>query len=193
MKKIKIVMFAILALFIIVLMGCTQNTQQTGSDDVTVPSVSSEPTPTIETTQIPSRVPVQTPGVAGKIEFKDSKQITVKYSDLNTQEEKEQIYEMPEGSAENAGIEAVNQILFGETRVMVNSITLTDGNLFIDFDQSIYETGLGSSGEETLLTTIADTYLNNVEDVNAVYYSVDGENYSGGHIVQDKDQPFKTR
>ena len=44
-----------------------------------------------------------------------------------------------------------------------------------------------------MLEAIADAYLNNVEEVNAIYYSVNGEDYSSGHIIQGKDQPFKLR
>ena len=44
-----------------------------------------------------------------------------------------------------------------------------------------------------VLAAKQQTVEENVQEINAVYYSVNGEDYSSGHIIQGKDQPFMTK
>ncbi|WP_066689359.1 GerMN domain-containing protein [Christensenella intestinihominis] len=189
MKK-KTIITVIIVIAILLFTACTAEPDQQESAAVTT---APDPEPTIETTQIPSPVPVQTPGPSQEFAYDDSSKIMFKYWDEGTQEEKESTYEIDADAGNAAALEAVNQAFFGTDEIKANSITFSDGNLFIDFDDSIYNMNLGSSGEGAVLEAIANAYLENVQEINAVYYSVNGEDYSSGHIIQGKDQPFMTK
>ena len=183
--------FAVAIIFgMFMFIGCAIDGEKEGTVQSTV---TSEPTLMVETTQIPSPMPVQTPGAPQEFTYDDPAQIIVRYHNEETQQEEESTYEIGEDAGNFSALDAVNAVIFGEDKVKANSIVLSEGNLFIDFDNSIYDIYMESSGEGNVLEAIADAYLNNVEEVNAIYYSVNGEDYSSGHIIQGKDQPFKLR
>ena len=52
---------------------------------------------------------------------------------------------------------------------------------------------MGSTGENSLLEGVANVYLDNMKEVKAVFFSVDGNDYSSGHIEIDKNEPFKSK
>lgn len=192
MKK-RNLLIVFLLINILLFTGCSAATLQSEIEAAQATQTPAESTLTIETTQLPSPVPVQTPGVPQDFSYDDSEQIIVKYRDEETQQEEEAVYEIAGDASNESALDAVNEVIFGEEKIKANSIIFSNGNLFIDFDESIYNMNLGSSGEGDVLEAIADSYLNNVQDIQAVYYSVNGEDYSSGHIIQSKDQPFKTR
>ncbi|MEG1860050.1 MAG: GerMN domain-containing protein, partial [Christensenellaceae bacterium] len=106
-------------------------------------------------------------------------------------------YQTDGKNSADAAFKAVNEVflkdLLGSKGITVNSVLFSDGNLFIDFPKKIYELNLGSAGESSFLESIADTYLNNVEGIKAVYYTVDKEAYASENIELLKDTPYKKK
>jgi len=184
MKKFNVmVIFA--AFILIIATGCSISQ----NEEKETPS----PSPTIETVEIPSPVPEETPGNEEVIKFEDQNRISFEYYDINSDSKIEKEYDTNGKATKETPLEVVNQALLGEDAVKANSIVLTNGNLFIDFDESIYDLRAGSSTEGALLDAIADAYLNNIQGIKAVYYSVNGESYATGHYELDKGQPYKTK
>jgi cytoskeletal protein RodZ len=131
------------------------------------------------------------------IEYTDNT-IEYEYYDISsdsTKTEKETVDE-DSGTLETA-LDIVAQQFFSESLedspIAPNSITLQGGNLYIDFTEDIYNTNFGSTAENSLLDSIAAAYLDNTEDITAVYYSVDGKDYESGHIGVPKDIPYQTK
>ncbi len=150
----------------------------------TTPSVApQETTYPVPSPHVPSQMPSETPGPTGEIEFEDDK-LTYTYFDVVTESEVEATYDIEESTDPlTAPIDSVIQAFsLSIDNSIVNSVTISEGNIYIDFSSSIYSLGLGSSGEIAFLDAVANAYLSNVADAKAVYYTVDENNYSSGHI-----------
>ncbi|HBU12016.1 MAG TPA: hypothetical protein DEB31_04615 [Clostridiales bacterium] len=81
-----------------------------------------------------------------------------------------------------------------ESPLAPNSIAIFDGeNIVIDFNAKIYDVPMGIVFEEAMLGTIANMYLDNMENITRIYFSVDGKNYASGHFELNKDVPYGTK
>ncbi len=129
--------------------------------------------------------------------YKDKNKVTIEYYDVAKDAQATATVKLSGDTSAESAMDAVNDIyiqkVIGADSIKTNSIIFKDGNIYIDFTDSIYDLNLGSAGESGVLESIANAYLNNVEGVNAVYYSVNGGNYSTGHIEIDRNQPYKTK
>lgn len=127
--------------------------------------------------------------------YSDDNSVTVRYYDMEAEKEVETQYPVEDTSDPLAVVDGVTSALrdtLGDQNVKVNSTNYSNGNLFIDFDSSIYDLGLSSGDEHQLLDSIADTYLSNVDGIRAVYYTVDGEPYSSEHTQLMANEAYKT-
>ncbi len=153
--------------------------------------------PMASATPTPSESPSPSPSVSSDpVTYADNK-IEFEYYDVEQDKNVDATVEVEgEGDVQSA-IDAVNEAyvkkVLGETGIETNSIVYTGGNVYVDFTDSVYNMNLGSTGESALLESIADAYLNNVEGIQAVYFSVNGYDYSSGHIEFSKDEPYKTK
>ena len=156
------------------------------------PSQSATLTPAYSSSGWPS------PGTSSDpVTYQDEKKVTVEYYDVNKDAQATATYTISGDVSVGSAMDAVNDIyiqnVIGSDSIKTNTIIFKDGNIYIDFTDSIYGLNLGSTGEAGVLNSIADAYLNNVEGINAVYYSVDGADYSTGHLEFSKDKPYKTK
>lgn len=154
------------------------------------------PSPSISTTPSPTLSASPTPSISGDPVVYQDNQINFEYYDVAQDKNVDVTVNVNEGASSAAALDAVNteyiQKVIGADSIQTNSIVFTDGNIYIDFTDSIYDLNLGSGGEAGVLDSIANAYLNNVEGVKAVYFSVNGQNYSTGHIEINKDKPYKS-
>ncbi len=131
-----------------------------------------------------------------KLEYEDN---TVKYTYHNIVTDADKTIEVQVSPASLAtfGLEVVAEEMFDlpleESPINPNSIIVEGGKLYIDFTDKIYESNFGTAGEATLLESIAGAYLDNLPDVNEIYYSVEGKDYTTGHFELSKDIPFETK
>lgn len=185
---------------LLITFGCTNQNSNAEPGSSAIPSESTikvdkplESAPPIET---PTPVVTATPGVDQPIDYKSKEKIVIDYYDVVSEKTVTKEYEIGTGESNRTAFDAVNEIylkdlLESKNGIQVNSVTHTDGNVFIDFTDSIYQTNFGSTGEVALLDSIADAYLNNVEGIKGVYYTVNGKPYSSGHIEIPANQPYK--
>lgn len=147
--------------------------------------------------EIATPVPVltATPGPSQSFNYAYSDRIKVHYYDMETQQAMSTQYPVSDKSDPNVVLdgvqEAYKEILGGQS-IRINEATFSGGNLFVDFDPSIYSLNLGSAGERQVLESIADTYLTNVNGIEAVYYTVDGKPYSSDNISLGENESYKT-
>ncbi len=131
-----------------------------------------------------------------KVEYKDNK-VEYTYHDVASDSQKTIEAEASTQSNLQFGLEVVAQQLFNvpldQSPINPNSISLVDGNLYIDFSAKIYDANFGTSGEAGMLDNIANAYLENLPEVQAVYYSVDGANYSTGHFEIPGGVPYMSK
>lgn len=146
----------------------------------------------------PSVPATATPGAeTEEIKYIDDT-IRFTYYDVALEKDVEAAYPIDrENAGPEAALEAVNKEFLagiaGGQQVKANSVLFSDGNLFIDFTSDIYGLDIGSAGEKTLLDSIADAYLNNVENIKAVFFSVDGAGYTSENIEIPKDESYKEK
>lgn len=150
----------------------------------------------VETPVISTPVPVftATPGPSESFSYAGDT-ISVRYYDMSTMEAHATQYPVTDASDPQAVLDGVQsayaEILDGQN-VQINSATYSDGNLFVDFDPSIYSLGIGSAGERQVLESVADTYLTNIDGIRAVFYTVNGEPYNSENISMNQNEAFKT-
>lgn len=123
--------------------------------------------------------------------------IDYQYHDEISDTDKSVVVDVDGKSDLKYGLSVVAEQMFGEalenSSINPNSIKLESGNLYIDFKLDIYDLNMGSTGENSLLEGVANVYLDNMKEVKAVFFSVDGNDYSSGHIEIDKNEPFKSK
>lgn len=150
---------------------------------------------TLEPTPTPA--PTATPGEDQPITYTDSETIVIRYYDVVADKDVTREYETGGDGTNKTAFDAVNDLylkdVLGGEGLAVNAITYTDGNVFVDFTSSIYDLGMGSTGEMALLDSIANAYLNNVEGIKGVYFLVDGTTYSSDHIEIPANEPYKVK
>lgn len=205
--KLRKIIFFVMAFAVLLICGCADSgTVQTGNSGT---SAEAEPTvsvarpltgdqiPDIEIEATPTPIVTATPGPDEPITYKDKQKITVKYLDLETNQTKTQAYETEESDSGQAAFDAVNEVYIkgalGAKGIKINSVVFSNGNVFVDFTDSIYSLNMGSNGEYAVMEGVANTYLENVEEIKGVYYTVNGETYSSDHIELMKDQPYKQK
>lgn len=155
------------------------------------------PNPVFETTAEGDLTVIETatPGPAESFAYTDEDQITVQYYDMETEQEQQVQYPVTDATDPLAVVDgvtaALHDVLDGQ-HIKVSSTNYSDGNLFIDFDRSIYDLGMSSGEENQVLNSIADTYLSNVEGIKAVYYTVDGATYQSEHTQLAPGEAYKT-
>ncbi|MBD5559770.1 MAG: GerMN domain-containing protein [Clostridia bacterium] len=148
-------------------------------------------TPVIET---PVPVFTATPGPAESFSYSGDT-ISVRYYDMDTMQAHATQYPVSDASDPQAvldGVKAAYEGILGNQSVKINDATFSGGNLFVDFDPSIYDLGIGSAGEMQVLESVADTYLTNIDGIKAVFYTVNGEPYNSENISTNANEAFKT-
>ena len=116
------------------------------------------------------------------------------------------VYDIETETADNFSIEVTDDLdqalvdSLNETygndgyAIRLNSVTLKDGALTIDFaGDSVPLVGAGSSTESSCLRSIAETFLQNYPEAELVYLTVDGGIYSSGHLEFGEGEPFMDR
>ena len=171
----------------------------TNTETTQEPVVSPSPSQTVSATPSASPSPTlsQAPIEAeDDVTYKDDK-LEYEYYDVADDQEKTEIIEVDETETLQYPLSVIATQYFNkdlaQSPLNPNSIVLTNNNLYIDFTSAILNAGLGSSSEDSILNSIADIYLNNIDGLNGVYISVNGQDYSSGHFEFSKDTPFKTR
>jgi len=203
----RIIVLAVSVLMVVMLLsGCFLFDR--GEDTTPSPSESVQPSATasasasvtlkpMESSPAPSINPSSTPAPSSDpVTYEDNK-IEFEYYDVAQDKTVDATVEIEgEGDVQSA-INAVNDVyikkVLGDSGIQTNSIVYKEGNIYIDFTDSIYNLNLGSAGESSVLESIADAYLNNIDGIKAVYFSVNGYDYSSGHIEFSKDEPYKTK
>lgn len=145
--------------------------------------------------EVPTVVPVMTatPGPSETFRY-ESDTIEVRYYDMTEQKEASTTVPVEDVTDPQAVIAAVNSALpdlVGSGQLRIDAYNFSGGNLFVDFDPSIYELGLDSGSEHELLEAVADTYLTNVDGIRAVYYTVGGEPYMSEHTQLNANEAYK--
>lgn len=209
MKKIAVIMLFILSVFIIA--GCSAqsggNTNisdgaPSGADDgdtsviISSDDNVSAPTesPSAEPVATATPVPRATAGASEDVKY-NGNTIEIVYNDPETGETYTETYDAGEDAGADAAIKAVNELIlkgkFGD--IGFNKVVKTGSNIFVDFNDSVYNLAQYSLLEYPSLEAIADAYLNNVEGVSGVYFTVNGGGYSSMNLEYDADEPFKMK
>ena len=203
-KKKVVIIIAIVAIGIIVIAALASNNVSSmappmvveSSERSSLPATSSDSSVAATSSATPS-LDAQ-PEITGKdpVEYQNQT-IVLKYHDIST--DKTLTEETPlEGSAPlEKALDVVSQIFFNkplsESPASPNSVFLAGNSIYIDFKGTIIDnTNWGSGSEISFLDAVSDVYLDNLESVDNVYISVDGQNYSSGHIEIPKSKPFKS-
>lgn len=152
--------------------------------------------PEVETPVIDTPIPVftATPGPSESFSYSGDT-ISVRYYDMDTMQAHATQFPVTDSSDPQAvldGVQAAYDSVLGDAKVQIRSATYSDGNLFVDFDPSIYDLGIGSAGEQQVLESVADTYLTNIDGIRAVFYTVNGEPYNSENISTNANEAFKT-
>lgn len=127
--------------------------------------------------------------------YDDTNTITVTYYDMEEEREASTQYPVSDPADPHEVIDGVTRTLsevLGNDRIEVQGATYSEGNLFVDFDASIYDLALTSADEHQVLDSIADTYLANVQGIRAVFFTVEGDPYSSEHTQLAEDEAYKT-
>lgn len=149
----------------------------------------------VEAPSTPVPVFTATPGPSESFAYADSDTINVRYYDMANQKAVSTQYPVSDASDPQVvleGVQAAYSDILGDQNLKINSATMSDGNLFVDFDPSIYDLGIGSAGERELLESVADTYLTNVSGIQAIFYTVNGEPYNSENISLGENESYKT-
>lgn len=145
--------------------------------------------PTVAT---PVPVVMATPGPTESFVLSGST-INVRYYDMETEQAQSTQYPVSDPTDPQAVVDAVTSAL-GEVNggtIKLNSAQYSGGNLFLDFDPSIYNIATDSGTEHQILESIADTYLTNVDGIQAVFYTVDGKPYASDHTQLNENEAYK--
>ena len=153
-------------------------------------------TPTISSPTEVSSAPTPSSAVYPLVSYQNN-MITYSYYDI-VEDKKKTITQNLEGDAPLSSVmEIVSQTIFEKTLAdsPINPLSIEQKGdaIYVDFKKDILKTQLGSSGEATILESIADGYLNNLPGIHRIYFSVEGADYSSSHIEFPKDQPYKQR
>ncbi|MBC5649542.1 hypothetical protein [Christensenella tenuis] len=128
------------------------------------------------------------------VEYKENK-IEYEYYDAVSNSNQVESVTVDENAGLKKGLELVAENLFGkpleETPMDPNSIVMEGDSIKIDFKTTIADSALGASEEVAMLNAISNIYLNNIDGVNAIYFSIAGEDFITGHMVQRKDTPYQ--
>lgn len=133
------------------------------------------------------------------VEYGDGGSIKYRYYDLDSHsyQQSSSAPETEDAQTLESGLAVVANDLFGmelETSPLKpNSITLTNGRLTIDFSSALLNANLGSAGESILLDAISDLYLNNLDGVNAIYFTIDGGDFITDNIELFRNEPYRTK
>lgn len=124
-----------------------------------------------------------------------SEEIKISYVDPATQQTFTKITTVTDKNDVQAALDAVKDTFLTQTYgdIKVNKVVQNNGNIFIDFTDSIYILAENPSEEYTALESIANAYLDNIKDAKAVYFTVNGGGYSSMNMEYDADEPFKTK
>lgn len=197
MKRIMILLSVMMVLCVFA--GCAEKADESGAaatvggDQAVVQGLAADNTEA-QPVETATPIPRATPGQDEPVAY-TGEQLEIKYYDAGQDKTVTEYYDVAEGEGSQAALNAVNDLFlkgaFGE--IGVNEIIHTDGNIFIDFDDSIYNLSAGSASEYPALEAIADAYLNNVEGIKGVYFTVNGSGYSSMNLEFDADEPFKMK
>lgn len=204
MKKFSI--FVMLALSVLLLISCASSggATQLGENDSSnsgqnsqapvIISTEDEYTAEAEPVATATPVPRATAGESESVAYKNNS-VEVVYNDPEDGQTYTETYEVGEDAGADAALNAVNELVlkgkFGD--IGVNNVVRTGNNIFVDFDDSVYNLAQDPLLEYPALEAIADAYLNNVDGVSGVYFTVNGGGYSSMNIEYDADEPFKTK
>ena len=174
----------------------------TGETEIKTVPPTNEPSPSVSpaASASPTASPAPTPTkiITGEdqVKYEDDK-IEYEYYDVNEDTTKTDTTELDESQTLEYPLSIIAKQLFNQeldqSPLMPNSVQLIGQSLYIDFTSSILNANLGSGGESAMLDEIASIYLNNITGLNSVYISVDGGNYSSGHIEFPMNVPYKSK
>lgn len=145
------------------------------------------------TAETPIPIEIATPGPSQSFGYTGDT-ITVRYYDMAQQQATATEYPVTDKSDPEEVVRAVTAALGevnGTQNIKLNSAQYSGGNLFVDFDKSIYGIAANSADERAVLESIADTYLTNVDGIRAVYFTVDGEPYTSEHTQLNENEAYK--
>lgn len=203
MKSISFMLVIILTVFLIA--GCSSNAgaQTAGITNSNGESQNSgEPViiSTVEDTDPAEPVATATPvprATAGENEsvIYNNNEVEIVYNDPEDGQTITETVAVGEDAGADAALNAVNELIlkgkFGD--IGYNNVVRTGGNVFVDFDDSVYNLAQDPLLEYPVLEAIADAYLNNIDGVTGVYFTVNGEGYSSMNLEYGADEPFKTK
>lgn len=139
-------------------------------------------------------VPRATAGESEDVTY-NSNILEIVYNDPEDWQTYTESYDAGENAGADAALNAVNELIlkgkFGD--IGFNNVVKTGSNVFVDFDDSVYNLAQDPLLEYPSLEAIADAYLNNVDGVTGVYFTVNGGGYSSMNIEYDADEPFKMK
>ncbi|MEG2882369.1 MAG: GerMN domain-containing protein [Christensenella sp.] len=200
--KMKWIVYLLIVISVFAVTACaqqgTQGTQKfTESGEVIDQPLSADEVAKLEVAATPTPIVTATPGADVPITYNKEKSITVKYLDLETNEIVSKEYKVADDESNATAFDALNEVyikgVLKSNNIGVNSVVFSDGNVFVDFTDSIYNLNMGSNGEYAILEGIADTYIENVEGIKGVYFTVNGGTYASEHMELMKDQPYKQK
>lgn len=203
-KKKKIIIWIVIiavAAVIITLVAVNTNKQEGSQQSVTatpvaVVSPSASASETIEPTPTPEPTPAVRPDKKDEVTEYVNDSIEYEYYDAEADKMVKEEVTASANATLSYPMELVAKQLFGAelpgSPLEPNSISVVDDGVYIDFKSKVYEANMGTVGEAALLDTVADAYLKNIPGVTKVYVSVDGNDYSTGHIEVSKNSPYKT-
>lgn len=130
------------------------------------------------------------------VDYKQN-EIVYDYYDVTDNSTKQERIPLDSDSSLKSGLELVAQNLFGktleETPMNPNSVTLQNGKLVIDFKSDIINANLGASGENSMLNALSELYLNNLDQVQAIYFTIEGSDFITSHTVIYSDEAYRSK
>lgn len=121
--------------------------------------------------------------------------VTVRWFDLNEQRAKEAQYPIEDGADVADVVAALTTALreqLAPQTIQIVSTTYENAGLTVDFAPGIRLLEMNSGDENAMLQNIADTYLLNIDGIQNVFYTIEGEPYRSEHIELAEGEPYKT-
>jgi Sporulation and spore germination. len=204
---IALIVIAVVAIGVFFLVNANRSPQQVQASQspVTASAALSEaPSPTV--TLIPSSLLTPSPTLSptssatasvktaeDPVSYKDNK-IQYSYYDVNSDSKKSVTVDTDSTSKLNMVLAQVAKSYYSrdlaDTPLDPNSIKLQGDSVYIDLKSSLT---MGAESEASLLNTIVSAYKSNIEGVNNVYFSVNGQDYSSGNMSFSKDKPYSAQ
>ena len=187
MKKKYLMMLALAASAVLLLASCGKKPAETGGESSETSSSSAV------SSEVQSSAPASSSSESSK-ESEPPRSAQIIVYDIETETANNFSVEVAD-DLDQALVDSLNETYGNdEYAIRLNSVTLEDGALTIDFaGDSVPLVGAGSSTESSCLRSIAETFLQNYPEAELVYLTVDGGSYSSGHLEFGEGEPFMDR